>query len=136
MSQHKLKKILFLCLGVLFTIIGVIGIFLPLLPTTIFLIIASYFFLNSSPKSNKWLEGHKILGTYIKAYRKKTGIPLKSKVSSIIILWISIIFSAFLLENIYVRFLLFLIAIAVSIHIYRIKTLRLEAISKIEEEQF
>ena len=135
MSNNKLKKIVFLCLGVLFTIIGVLGLFLPLLPTTIFLIIASYFFLNSSPKLNKWLEEHKVLGTYIKAYRKKTGIPLKSKVSSIIILWISIIFSALLLENIYIRFLIFLIAIAVSIHIYKIRTLELEVDPKTKEEQ-
>lgn len=135
MTKNKFKKIVFLSLGIVFTSIGVLGIFIPLLPTTIFLIIASYFFLNSSPKLNDWLEEHKVLGTYIKAYRKKTGIPLKSKVSSIFFLWISIIISTLLLENIYLRFFLFLIAIAVSIHIYKIKTLRLEVVSKTKEEQ-
>ena len=63
--------------------IGVVGIFLPLLPTTVFLLIASYFFMKSSPELNEKLLNHKHLGSYIRNYKEKKGMPLKTKITSI-----------------------------------------------------
>ena len=103
--------------------IGVIGIFLPLLPTTIFLILASVCFVKSSPRANEWLRNHKVLGGYIDNYQNKTGLTKKTKIGNIIVLWTSISLSAFLLtDELYIRLLLFAIAIGVSIHIITIKT--------------
>lgn len=109
--------------GILLLAIGVIGIFLPVLPTTIFLILASACFVKSSPKANEWLRNHKILGVYLKNYQDKTGLTIKSKVINIIFLWITISVSAFLLtESLPIKILLFAIATGVSIHLIMIKT--------------
>ena len=109
--------------GVMLVAIGVIGIFLPVLPTTIFLILASACFIKSSPQANEWLRNHKILGMYIKNYQDGTGLTIKSKIFNITFLWIMISASALLFTELwYIRFLLFAIAIGVTIHLLMIKT--------------
>ncbi|MGD8782559.1 MAG: YbaN family protein [Ignavibacteria bacterium] len=112
----KIKKTIFLIAGIIFLVTGILGIFLPLLPTTIFLIFSSYCFMKSSPALNSWLTKHKHLGVYIKNYRYRTGVPMSSKVSSILMLWISITTSALLFtENIYIRLLLPAIAVGITL---------------------
>lgn len=118
-------RIAYLISGFLLVAIGVIGIFLPLLPTTIFLILASACFVKSSPKANEWLRNHKILGVYLKNYQDKTGLTIKSKIISIVFLWISISLSGYFLTNEpYIRLILLAIAVGVSIHIIFIKTMK------------
>ena len=122
-SISPFAKYLYLVSGFLLVTIGVIGIFLPLLPTTIFLILASICFLKSSPKANDWLRNHKILGGYIDNYQNKTGLTRNSKIMNIITLWVSISLSAFLLtQELYIRIILLIIAIGVTIHLMMIKT--------------
>ncbi|NWG27127.1 MAG: YbaN family protein [Ignavibacteriaceae bacterium] len=122
-SIAPVSKYFYLFLGFLLVIIGVIGIFLPVLPTTIFLILASACFIKSSPKANEWLRNHKILGMYIKNYQDKSGLTIKSKIFNITFLWIMILASAiFFTELWYVRLLLLAIAIGVTIHLLMIKT--------------
>jgi hypothetical protein len=119
----QFAKYLYLISGFILVAIGVIGIFLPLLPTTIFLILASICFLKSSPKANDWLRNHKILGGYIDNYQNKTGLTRNAKIANIITLWTSILLSAFLLTNeLYIRIILLTIAIGVTIHLLMIKT--------------
>ena len=114
---------LYLFMGFLLVGIGVLGIFLPVLPTTIFLILASACFMKSSPKANEWLKNNKLLGPYLKNYTEKSGLTFKSKIILISILWISILFSAIVLTDIpVIRFLLLLIAIGVTIHLVMVKT--------------
>jgi len=116
-------RYLYLISGILLVAIGVIGIFLPLLPTTIFLILASACFIKGSPKANEWLRNHKILGVYIKNYQDKTGLSIKAKVFNITLLWIMILSSAFFFtEELLIRLLLLAIAIGVTIHLLMIKT--------------
>ena len=122
-SISPFAKYFYLTSGFLQVAIGVIGIFLPLLPTTIFLILASICFLKSSPKANDWLRNHKILGGYIDNYQNKTGLTRNSKIINIVTLWTSISLSAFLLTNeFYIRIILLAIAIGVTIHLLMIKT--------------
>src|SRR3990172_8713506 len=109
----------------IFVAIGVIGIFLPLLPTTIFLILASACFVKSSPKANEWLKSNRYLGPYLRNYQDKTGLTLKSKILSIVFLWISISLSGyFLTHELYIRLILLAIACGVSIHLILIKTIK------------
>jgi len=116
-------KYFYLISGFILVVIGVIGIFLPLLPTTIFLILASICFLKSSPKASEWLRNHKILGGYIDNYQNNTGLTRNAKITNIITLWTSISLSAFLLtEELYIRIILLAIAIGVTIHLAMIKT--------------
>jgi len=116
----------YLISGVLLVVIGVIGIFLPVLPTTIFLILASACFVKGSPKANEWLRNHKILGQYIKNYQDKSGLTLKSKILNIFFLWTMILVSAFLLtEELMIRLILIGIAVGVTIHLLTMKTKRM-----------
>lgn len=116
-------KYFYLVSGFLLVTIGVIGIFLPVLPTTIFLILASACFIKSSPQANEWLRNHKVLGMYIKNYQDGTGLTIKSKIINITLLWLMISVSAFLFTELwYIRLLLFLIAVGVTIHLVLVKT--------------
>ena len=116
-------RYLYLVSGVLLVAIGVIGIFLPVLPTTIFLILASACFVKGSPKANDWLRNHKILGQYVKNYQDKTGLTLRSKIINIIFLWTMILLSAFLFtEELIIRIILIGIAVGVTIHLLMVKT--------------
>lgn len=108
----------YLCVG-----LGVLGIFLPVLPTTPFLLLASFLFYRSSPKAQKWLLGHKYLGAYISDYQLYKAIPLRVKIYSISLLWTTILISAFVfIELWWLRALLIFIALAVTIHIVSFKT--------------
>lgn len=123
LQQPKFIKYLYLLSGFLLVAIGVIGIFLPVLPTTIFLILASACFVKSSPQANQWLKNHKILGQYIKNYQEKTGLTVKAKIFNILFLWSMILLSAFFLtDEFYIKVLLLAIAVGVTIHLLMIKT--------------
>lgn len=124
-----MKKTVFIVLGFLFVSLGIIGIFLPLVPTTVFLLIASYFFMNSSPELNERLLNNKYLGKHIKNYKEKKGMSLKSKITSICLLWISILLSAFMFTEILaIRILLIIIAIGVTIHIASLNNLNTQSV--------
>jgi len=127
MSQKKvqsrfLKRILII-LGTFFVAIGVIGIFVPLLPTTVFLLLAAGCYIRSSERFYNWLINHRWLGTYIRNYREGRGIPIKTKIFTISILWLTITLSAiFAVKSLIVRVILFIIAVSVTWHVLSIKT--------------
>jgi len=124
-SFSRSKKILFISLGTFFTALGVLGIFLPVLPTTPFLLIAAALYARSSQRFYDWLTNNRLFGKYIKNYREGKGIPIKVKIFIITLLWITIGCSAFFAVKILaVRIILLLVAVGVTIHIIRIKTLK------------
>lgn len=110
-------------LGYVCVALGVLGIFLPVLPTTPFLLLASYLFYRSSPTAQKWLLGHKYLGPYITDFQMHKSISLRVKIYSVSMLWITILLSAFVfLDKWWLRLMLLGIATAVTIHILSFKT--------------
>ncbi len=124
-----MKRIILTGLGLLSLALGIIGIFLPLLPTTPFLLISAACFMHSSQKLHKWLTGHKLFGKMIENYQKHRAISKYSKIIALIMLWASIGFSiAFLVANLWVSIALTCVAVGVTIHIIRIKTLTEEMI--------
>ena len=105
--------------------VGTLGIFLPLLPTTPFLLLAAACYARGSKRFYNWLLGNRWFGNYIKDYRERKGIPFKIKILSISLLWVTIGYSAVFVVNApLVRAILIGIAIGVTIHIIRIRTLR------------
>ena len=123
--RTKTQKILLFSAGVISVILGIIGIVLPLLPTTPFLLLAAGCFFKSSEKWYNWLMNHKYLGPYIRNYREHKAIPLTTKIATIALLWITISASAiFAVSLLWVRVLLGIIAIGVTIHILHFKTLK------------
>lgn len=123
----QVKKLMFIICGSLAIGLGVLGIFLPLLPTTPFLLLGAACYLRSSNKLYQWLINNKWLGSYIKNYYEGNGITLKTKIVSIGLLWMSISYAAiFFIEMIFVRILLLIIAIGVTKHLLSLKTLKLK----------
>ncbi|MDR1653314.1 MAG: YbaN family protein [Prevotellaceae bacterium] len=104
--------------------LGILGIFLPLLPTTPFLLLSAFLFARGSEKLYNWLLNHKILGKYINGFLHEKTIPLRIKIYSISMLWLTIICSIYFLsaQNHIYKFCLLLVAIGVTIHILSYKT--------------
>jgi hypothetical protein len=124
---NKFIRIILIIAGTFSVAIGIIGIFLPLLPTTPFLLLAAALYAKSSLRFYNWLLNNRLFGKYIKNYIEGKGIPLKAKILSISLLWITILYSAFNIINIlFVRVILISIAIAVSIHVISIRTIKQE----------
>jgi len=119
----RLKKYIYITLGFFFVGLGVLGIFVPLLPTTVFLLIAAYLFAKSSDKYYNWLITSKYFGKFIRDYREGKGVPLKVKTISLTALWVTILFSVFFVVKVlWLKLLLIAIAIGVSWHLLSLKT--------------
>jgi hypothetical protein len=110
-------------IGWLSVALGVIGIFLPVLPTTPFLLLAAACFARSSPRFYSWLVNHKRLGPWIRDYLDGNGIPLKGKVYAIGLMWTSIGVSCYLVALPWARGFMLTSAVLVTIYILRQKTL-------------
>ena len=124
-TSNRLIRWVLIIKGTFFLGLGVLGIFLPLLPTTPFLLLAAACYARSSKRFYNWLLNNKWFGNYVKNYQEKKGLPLKVKILFISFLWITIIFSAvFIVHILFFRIILILIAIGVTIHILYIRTLK------------
>jgi len=113
-----------LTIGWLSVVLGVVGIFLPVLPTTPFLLLAAGCFARSSERFYNWLVNHPKLGPWIRDYLEGNGIPLKGKVYAIGLMWLSISFSCYLVPMFWARTFMLTSAVCVTIYILRQKTLR------------
>ncbi|MGB9701088.1 MAG: YbaN family protein, partial [Thermodesulfobacteriota bacterium] len=94
---------------------------------TPFLLLACYCYAQSSKRFYNWLINNRWCGEYIRNYREGKGIRRKHKVLAIILLWLTISYSIWVISAWWIRSLLFGIAIGVSIHLLRLKTFRPEA---------
>ncbi len=119
-----MKKTIFILIAVISLLLGIIGMFVPILPTTPFLLLSAALFARSSKKYYDWLLNHKYLGPYIRNFREDKSIPLRVKIISISLLWITILTSVFFAAagKLWLQLVLIAIAIGVSIHILSFKT--------------
>jgi uncharacterized membrane protein YbaN (DUF454 family) len=121
----NITKPLLIVSGTLCVIVGVIGIFVPILPTTPFLLLAAFFYARSSHKFLNWLLTNRWFGAYIRNYRAGRGIPLREKIFALAALWLTISFSAlYIVPAWWGKLILVAIAVSVSLHLLRIKTYR------------
>ena len=88
-----MKKLALITLGWISLAVGVIGIFLPLIPTTGPLLLAAVCFDRSSPRFHAWLMNNRYLGGYIRNYREGRGLPMMQKICTIGLLWTTITLS-------------------------------------------
>lgn len=134
-----MKKTVFKGIGYTAVGLGFAGAFLPLLPTTPFLLLAVYCFSKSSPRMNAWLLENRFCGRYIRDYKAGAGIAPEVKVATILMLWGGISFSAIVfVEQGWIRAALCLIAVLTTGHILRIghrrETLRIHVFAPTETE--
>lgn len=116
-----LRYLLFVC-GCVSVVLGVIGIFLPVLPTTPFLLLAAACFARSSKRFYLWLVMHPKLGPWVRDYLDGQGLPLKGKVWALGLMWTSISVSMWIVPLFWVRIFMLISAISVSIYILKQKT--------------
>jgi len=122
-ASNKVVKYILASLGLLSLFLGVLGIFLPLLPTTPFLLLSAALFMKSSTRLYNWLMNHKYLGKYLQNYILHKTISIRTKISAISLLWIAILASVIIIiEKVIVKIVLLAIAIAVTIHILSFKS--------------
>jgi uncharacterized protein len=122
-TWSMLKGRLLVAAGFISVGIGVVGVVIPLLPTTPFLLLAAYCFLRGSPRWHAWLLGNRVFGRYIHDYLTQRAVPRRTKIAALVVLWVCLIVSAALVRIWYVALILAVIGIAVTIHILRLRTL-------------
>lgn len=112
----------------LFLTLGVIGIAIPVLPTTPFLLLAAACYMRGSERMHRWLMNNRVLGQYIRNYSDGRGVSMRFKAFTIALLWLTILVTAFIvLSDILIQLILVAVAILVSIHIGTIKTLKVDS---------
>jgi len=119
--------------GIISVGLGVLGIFVPLLPTTPFLLLAAACFVRSSPRLYAWLIHHRWFGRYIRFYRQYRAIPLRAKIVVLAVLWIVIGHAAWrVATEWWMRAGLGVIALGVTLHLVRMRTLTQDMIDQVE----
>lgn len=121
-TSGNFKRVMLIVIGTFFVGLGILGIILPVLPTTPFFLLAAALYSRSSDKFYNWLVRNRWFGKYISDYREGKGVPRKVKLSSITFLWCTIIVSVILIDVSWIRILLILIATGVTAHILLIRT--------------
>ncbi len=120
--QDKLKRRLLVIAGTVFTGVGILGILVPILPTTPFLLLATACFVRSSQRFYNWLLNNRLLGIYISSYVQGKGMPRRVKVFTVVLLWTTIGLSMWLAtQDVLIRVILVLVAVGITIHIILIK---------------
>lgn len=119
-----IKKYLLLAVGSVSLFLGILGIFLPLLPTVPFLLLTAYCFARSSDRLYRWLMQHKTFGSYIYHYQTYRAITRKTKVLAISFLWGSLALSMSLLQEVFICILLALVGISVTFYLLSLQTVK------------
>ncbi|HRP02174.1 MAG TPA: YbaN family protein [Candidatus Kapabacteria bacterium] len=132
--DSRLKRAIYLILGFVFVSLGIIGAFLPIMPTTIFLILATWFFMRSSEKYYIWLTSNKYFGKLIKNYYTFRGIEAKARTKSLIILWITLLVPMIFLKIWWATLISICVGIGVTWHLFALKTLTENEIRDLESE--
>jgi len=120
--RKRLKKTLFLILGFLFILLGIVGVFLPLLPTTPFILLAAYFFSQSSEKYHQWLLNNKIFGPILYNWENSRCIPSFAKKLSFVMIAIFGSYSIYIIPLIAVKLLTILLLSYGCYFVYNIDT--------------
>ena len=121
----KTMKFLFAFLGSVSLVLGIMGVFLPVLPTTPFLLLAAAMYMRSSQRLYDWLMSHKHLGAYIRNFREHKALPLRVKVVSVTMVWATLLYCAiFVAKEWWMSGMFIAIATGVTIHILSYRTLK------------
>lgn len=121
-------RVMLVATGVICVGLGVAGVFVPLLPTTPFLLLAAACFIRSSDRFYRWLTTNRWVGGHIRNYMEHRATTLATKVASITMLWCALVLAAALFtESWLVRSLLLVVGVGVTVHLTSLKTVRRKA---------
>ena len=117
-------KVLLNTVGTVSLVLGVLGVFLPLLPATPFLLLASACYVRGSERLHRWLMGNRLLGCYIRNFQQGRGIPPRAKAVTVALLWASLLYSIYRIDVLLVDILLCAIGATTTTLVLRMKTLK------------
>lgn len=123
MNWPTVRNRLLLVAGVLATALALVGIAVPLLPTTPFLLIAAACYIRSSEWLYRWLTTHRLFGAYIRHYREYHAVALPAKLLALALLWGTISFGLFRVQQTWARLALGAVLVGVTWHLLSLKTL-------------
>lgn len=115
-----MKKIVYIIFGLILLAIGAIGVMVPGLPTTIFLILAAYFFTHSSERLHSWIMNNKTFGPIIKNYTLYHGITYNDRKKAIIAIWVLITISIIVSQSFLLGIILIIVAFLHTVFLYRL----------------
>jgi uncharacterized membrane protein YbaN (DUF454 family) len=122
-ERSRLKRLLWATAGTIALALGIIGVAVPVMPTTPFLLLAAACYLRGSRRMYDWLMGNRWFGAYLLDYMEGRGVPMRTKVLTLVILWTAIgISMIFMTTNLILRAVLLVIAVGVTVHIAMVKT--------------
>lgn len=133
-SNSRFKRTIYLVIGFFFVGLAFIGVFVPVMPTTVFLILATWSFMRSSEKYYIWLTTNRYFGRMIRNYNTFRGIEHKTRIKSLIVLWITLIVSMLLVKIWWVILILIAVGIGVTWHLFALRTLTEEEIKRLNYE--
>lgn len=118
-----MRRGIYFVVGATSVVLGVIGIVVPVWPTTCFLLLAGWCFARSSPRAERWLHENRIFGRYLRDYRERGIISARVRRNSLVVLWGFIGLSTFLVaERLWLVALLVIVAVVVTLHLYTLPT--------------
>lgn len=131
-KRVKVTRAIWLVTGLICLSLGALGIVLPILPTTPFLIAAAACFCKSSTRMYNWLLNNKWVGEYIRSYKEGRGLPMGAKITTLAFLWATIGISTVFFLNwllpsqlvLPIQLIMITVAVGVSIHILKLPTLK------------
>ncbi len=115
--RNRVARLALFVFGVLFIVIGIIGAFVPILPTTPFILLAAWCFLKSSEKAHRWIYSHSVFGEPLKNWKENRAISRSSKLISITMIFISSAHIYMTISNFWIRYILLAVLVGVSIFI-------------------
>jgi uncharacterized membrane protein YbaN (DUF454 family) len=118
-----LARVLLNILGTIFLFVAILGIILPLLPATPFLLLSSACYVRGSKTLHNWLMNQKYLGAYITNIKDNRGMPVKAKLITVFVLWASLLFSIYRADSVLLDSTLLIVGIGVTAIILKLKTL-------------
>ena len=123
MGKSKLKRIILITAGSTSVGLAAIGIVIPVLPTTPFLLLACFCFARSSKRLHYWLFHNRLFGPHIKNYAKHKAVTKSTKIGALVFLWAGLVLSAFIVAKLSIGLILLAVGTAVTVHILVLKTL-------------
>jgi len=122
-NRKSLKNTILTLFGLLAVVLGLIGIFLPVLPTTPFLLLASALFVRSSQRMHSWLMHNRILGPYLHTYLECGAVTRRTRAHALVFLWTSLSLSMLWINKPIVHIILPIVGMAVTVHLMKLKTI-------------
>ncbi len=122
-TVRRAVRILLLAIGAVSVALGIVGIFLPLVPTTPLLLLAAWCFARSSERFYRWLLAHRWLGPHIRDFREGRGLTARAKASNLALLWLAVLITGgYAAPTWWIRWPLVAIALGVTVYLLRLPT--------------